>query len=271
MIDTSATSYCEWSGLSYAEAGNGDRHMLLLHGWADTHAIWRLTAGEFARHWHLVMPDLPGHGETPLGGNAGMAAIAGVVGRFCDAHGIDTAVVVGHSMGGNIAVELALRRPDLVRQLVLVAPATLGAALPITRPAYHAGALEWAALRMLFASSRVLGRFGELLRDDGPLPAPMSLMRRARHTRHHSLDSLPRLLGALLENPIVERLGDLRVPTLVISGAFDTVVPVAHSRRVAAAIPGARLVLIPGTMHHPMDEAPGAFSRALAGWLAESG
>jgi pimeloyl-ACP methyl ester carboxylesterase len=271
MIAPEAAPFCTQSNLSYTVAGSGERSLLLLHGWADSRAIWRLTIDALAQERRVFAPDLPGHGDSPLNGAVAMRAMAERVAAFCDARGAGEFAVLGHSMGGNVALELALQRPDLVRRLVLVAPAVHGGALPFARSAHLLRPYGWVALRVFLAGTPLLGRLGGMLANDTALPGPMSMLRRARYNQRREPEILTRILDSLIANPLIERLGELNIPTLVVSGALDTVVPATFTRQVAAAIPGAKLALMPTAMHHPMDETPRAFSRIVDRWLRESG
>jgi pimeloyl-ACP methyl ester carboxylesterase len=94
-------------------------------------------------------------------------------------------------------------------------------------------------------------------------------LRRASFLARHDIDALHRQLDSLFANPIGARLGELHLPTLVISGEFDPLVPPAHSRRVADAIAGARFALVRRAGHNPMDERPREFERILREFLIE--
>jgi pimeloyl-ACP methyl ester carboxylesterase len=83
----------------------------------------------------------------------------------------------------------------------------------------------------------------------------------------HDADALRALLDSLFENPLGPRLAEVRAPTLVISGEFDPLIPPPLSRRVAAAIPGARYAVIRRAAHNPMDERPREFNAVLLDFL----
>lgn len=258
--------FCEVAQLSYLEAGSGDRAVVLLHGWGAFKEIWWSTLLALSPHARAFAPDMPGHGDSPLAGAVRMDSIAQRIDAFCTARGLKTVMLVGHSMGGNVAAELALLRPELIERLVLVDPAILTGELRAFAAARQREA-GWAALRMGQALARAL---------DGVIP-PIShthgggivrpALRRARYGAQHDPDNLVRLLDGLAENHLAERLHMIQIPTMVISGWFDTLVPRAHSRRVAAAIPGARYVTFRLASHNPMDERPQQFQRVLLDFL----
>ncbi|HWQ14269.1 MAG TPA: alpha/beta fold hydrolase, partial [Roseiflexaceae bacterium] len=140
--------FCPASRLCYLEAGDGEPVALFLHGWGDSKEIWRpALAALAARGRRAIAPDLPGHGGSQLAGAARMAHLAERVVALAEARGLRSFDLVGHSMGGNVALELALARPALVRRLVLVAPAALGPEMPAYTRIYLHPAAGWAALR----------------------------------------------------------------------------------------------------------------------------
>jgi pimeloyl-ACP methyl ester carboxylesterase len=262
-----AASFCERTRLAYLEAGASGPVVVLLHGWSAFKELWWSTLLALAPHARAYAPDMPGHGDSPLLGSASMHKIAERVEQFCAVRGHDRITLVGHSMGGNIALELALARPDLVERLVLVDAAAQPAEMPIYTRSYLDQTFGWAVLRTSMAAARQIGLVGRLVphahRGGVVLPA----LRRVTYMARHDAAALRALLDSLFENPLGLRLGDVRVPTLVISGEFDPLVPPPLSRRVAAAIPGAQYAVIRRAAHNPMDERPREFNAALLAFL----
>jgi pimeloyl-ACP methyl ester carboxylesterase len=276
MIDSSppgpasvAVQTCQASRLCYLEAGAGDPATVLLHGWGDTKEIWRpaLTA-LVSRGGRALAPDLPGHGESPLAGAARMAHLAERVATLAAARGLRTFDLVGHSMGGNVALELALARPELVRRLVLVAPAALGPEMPAYTRIYLHPAAGWAALRASLALYAGVAALAARLPEEWLRRAALPGLRRSASARASDPAGLRALLQGLFDNPLGPRLAGVHAPTLVVSGELDPLVPAALSRRVAAAIPGARYAGITRAAHHPMDERPHEFLQLLLDFLA---
>lgn len=266
-LTTQTDTLCLASQLYYSAAGDGQEAVVLLHGWGDTREVWRPTLRALAPYARAFALDLPGHGGSPLARATQMRQVANRVATFCATRGLASIALVGHSMGGNVALELALNQPELVARLVLVAPAALASAMPPYTRLYLQNGYGWAALRaslLVYRGLDALSRGWRPLADAGRR-APG--LRRAAVAAHHDPDELRCLLGGLFANPLDDRLGQVRAPTLVISGDLDAVVPVGLSRRVAAAIPGARFALVRRALHHPMDEQPEAFLQALLGFL----
>lgn len=271
MIDTPALSpvesFCDVSQLHYYAAGAGDRTFVLLHGWGDTKEIWRTTLAALPGHIRVFAPDLPGHGGSPLNGAERMQDVAARVAAFCAAQGVSHVALVGHSMGGHIALELALTHPHLIERLVLVAPAALGSAMPPYTRLYLHDRYGWVALRASLLFYRTLDG---LLRQWHPITGMERVLpglRRAAFAARHDPEGLWRLLNSLFANSLDGRLECVNVPTLVINGDLDAVVPAGLSRQVASTIPGAQFVLVRGALHHPMDEQPEEFQRVLLEFL----
>lgn len=272
MIATSSISpteaFCHISRLGYSVAGSGERSVVLLHGWGDTKAIWRATIAALSARARVFAPDLPGHGGSPLDGAERMQHVAARVAAFCAAQGLDRIALVGHSMGGNVALELTLTHPHLVERLALAAPAALGTAMPPYTRLYLQDGYGWAALRASLIFYQGLDALSRRWHPIASMERVLPGLRRAAFAAHHDPEGLHRLLNGLFANSLDGRLDQVRAPTLVINGNLDAVVPAALSQRVASAIPGAQFVLLRGALHHPMDEQPEAFLRALLEFLA---
>ena len=267
-IEQPTEAFCADARLSYLEAGSGARTVVLLHGWGAFKELWWSTLLALGPDIRAFAPDLPGHGGSPLDGDSRMSQIAARVARFCDARGLQPITLVGHSMGGNIALELVLARPDLVNCLVLVDPAVQAQEMPFYTRSHLGGMYGWTALRtglMLARRLDVVGRrVPHVHRGGFVLPA----IRRATYMARHDAEALHRLLAGLFANPIGQRLAEIKLPTLVITGEFDPLVPPALSQRIAEAIPGAQYAIVRGAGHNPMDERPREFERTLLAFLS---
>jgi pimeloyl-ACP methyl ester carboxylesterase len=269
--DQPAEAFCDATQLSYLQIGTGAGATVLLHGFGGSKEIWWSTLVALAPLGRAFALDLPGHGRSLLLGDAGMAQIAARISDFCDARGLTTITLIGHSMGGNIALELTLARPALVQRLVLADPAAHSTDLPIYTNSARTNSLQrWAALRTGIAFAQKVGRVGRYVphRHRGGFVLPA--LRRASYLARHDVGAMLQQLDGLFANPIGARLGEIHMPTLVISGEFDPLVPPIYSQRVAEAIPGARYVVVRRAGHNPMDERPRAFEQILLEFLQET-
>src|SRR5690349_14735388 len=116
--------------MSYLMVGAAGPAVVLVHGWSSFKEIWWSTLQALAPSVRAFAPDLPGHGDTPLPGPVSMRQVAGRLAQFCAARGLGRIGLVGHSMGGHVALELAVAPPALIDRLVLVDPAAQPADMP---------------------------------------------------------------------------------------------------------------------------------------------
>jgi pimeloyl-ACP methyl ester carboxylesterase len=253
--------------LSYLRAGVSGPNLVLLHGWGAFKELWWSAMLALAPNYRAFALDLPGHGESPQSNARDMLGVARLVADFCAAEGLSSITLIGHSMGGNIALELTLARPDLVTRLVLVDAAIDAHLLPAYVQPYASDTYGWTALRLSQAFARHFRGLGAGVPHvhGGGWLRPW--FRRSAYTASHDPVALRQLLRGLFANPLGPRAEQVHVPTLVVSGQFDSLVPPAHSRRIAATISGAQYVEISGALHNPMDERPLAFERSLLQFL----
>jgi pimeloyl-ACP methyl ester carboxylesterase len=129
----------------------------------------------------------------------------------------------------------------------------------------------WAALRASLALARPLSLLGDYVPHVHGGGYVRPALRRVTYMTRHDPEALRALLDGLYANPIGPRMADVSVPTLVMTGEFDPLVPPAVSQRVAEIIPGARFSIVRGATHTPMDERPDVFARMLLEFIQEVG
>jgi pimeloyl-ACP methyl ester carboxylesterase len=251
--------------IHYAEAGRGPA-LVMLHGLSATHANWQYTVPAFTDRWRVIAPDLPGHGRSGKP-NAPYTIdfYAGMIRSLGRALDIPEAVVIGNSMGGQIAVELGLSYPRWTRALVLVAPAggfgtgvqaarwAIGAA---AQPSLLRWALPWAFDRSVYDPSH-----------------PVCVERRrilAERLASDDYASFARAIRSSLVGSIEagrQPLHRLRQPTLLVWGRHDRLVALSGSRRLLREVRHARLRVLERSGHFPMLEQAEQFNRAVADFL----
>lgn len=233
------TAVVEGSTFRWRETGSG-RPLVLVHGLAGSWRWWRPLLPELAREHAVHALDLPGFGRLPRTRPFELEAAVDWLARWFAAAEVAEADVVGHSLGGLVAARLAGRHPELVRRLVLVAPAGVPGRGPLalTRP----------LVRAVLASSP---RFLALLARDAARSGPVTLATAALE---------------LLAADVRADVASVRAPTLVLVGTNDPLVPPAHGRELAQALPHA-VVRELASGHVPMVERPGDVMRELRSFL----
>jgi pimeloyl-ACP methyl ester carboxylesterase len=267
--------------VAYVDSGGDGPPIVLVHGLSSSIGFWEYQVPTLARTHRVLALDLPGYGSSGRPDAPFTPPwYAGVVAGFMDAVGVPSAVVLGHSMGGQIALTLALDRPEKVEALVLSAPAgferfTPGAAR-LMKDFWHEGkALEATEEELRHTFTRVVFN-----RPDEGVERLLEERVRMRGTPAFAGTSVAvsRSIAGMVDHPVLERLGEIRVPTLIVYGTDDRMIPNpiftgGFTRTVAeaghAAIAGSELVMMPGAGHTVHHDAPEAFDAAVQQFLAK--
>ncbi|MFD6136773.1 alpha/beta fold hydrolase [Isoptericola sp. NPDC060257] len=239
--------------------------LLLVHGSGATAASWSPTIPALAASRRVLAIDLPGCGRSASAPPYDVPAQADRVAALLDELGVTAPRVVGHSSGGYVATELAVRRPDLVGSLVLLS----------TGPAPDAMLPEAAAVRVLMG--RPLGPLLWPLRTTGmlrrgirsvtahPVVVPEGFLADVRRTRYRDFRRIMDGYAAYLaERPLPDRLSAAGAAPLVVFGDADPRWDPASARRYEA-VPGARVEYLAGVGHVAVLEDPGGVSRLILG------
>ena len=254
--------------LHYVEAGQGEP-VVLIHGLNASTFSFRYTIPELAQSYRVVALDLQGFGysERPAGADYSLTALAEQVARVMERLNIERATVVGHSMGGAVAMRLAIGFPERVARLVLVNSATdrlLRRGLRLSRLIQPC-----MPIAALFALQRRAFRRRALRRAVHD-PAHVTPEVVEGSFRPRRVKGTLRALGAwLVDRGRDEPLAPERIaqPTLVLWGEHDRLLPLAEGEELARAIPNARLLLVPSSGHLPLEEQPTFCNRALLDFL----
>ena len=252
----------------YETAGSVEAQpLLLIMGMGFSSRAWATLPGHLAERFRVVTFDNRGTGRSSgTGAVFRVRDMAEDVIAVLDAAGVRKAFVFGISMGGMVALELALENPERVRALVL--GATFAGWLSSRKPSpavvsylVVGGVLSRMGMHRLIGQALVSG--GVVENDYARLSAWIESGERVS----------PRLLvqqmTAVTLHATTSRLKKIACPTLVLTGDSDRLVPEKNSRRLAALIPGARLVVLPGAGHCFPLEQPEATLRELLGFLGE--
>ena len=258
--------------IHYTDEGNpAGRTLILVHGFAASVHAWRPWIDRLDDDYRLIAIDLPGHGltEAPKGYRASLDKNAELVGRLADHAGVTRFILAGNSMGGAVSINFAMKHPERLDGLVLVDAAgwpgeddgdTGGPPLvfrlmnnPVGRTIlkwfdprmFAKGGLQSAYLDESLVTDSLVDRYGELALAPGHRDILLT---------QNSQPSAPITRADFAQ---------IAVPTLVLSGEQDKLIPVEASRAIAAAIPGAKLVTYPEGGHVPMEQLPDETVRDL--------
>ena len=265
----------------YRRAGAGPP-VVLIHGMLNSSRHWEAVAGRLAADYTVIAPDLLGHGDSATTqGDYSLGAHASGIRDVLSALGVDSATIVGHSLGGGVAMQFFYQFPERCDRLVRISSGGLGrevswplrlTALPgaealvalassgpalwaLGRSAESLRAREIAGAGYLRAAARAL----EELEGEGARRAFLGTLRSVIATGGQRVNAHDRLYlaGAL--------------PTLIVWGGRDRTIPVEHAATAHAAIPGSRLRILRDAAHFPHLEDPEGLATALRELLATSG
>jgi pimeloyl-ACP methyl ester carboxylesterase len=251
--------------------------LLLIHGMAGSSVTWREVMPALSRRYTVIAPDLPGHGESDKPRqDYSLGAHANALRDLMLALGIDRATVVGQSLGGGVAMQLAYQHPRHCERLVLVSSGGLGKEVSWILRALSFPGLEY-VMPVLFPSfvrdtgnaiSRGLHRLG--------LRAPRLAEEWRSYvslTDSETRDAFVRTLRAVVGvgGQAVSAHDRLylssQLPTLIVWGERDGIIPVAHAHAAHQAMPASELVIFEESGHFPHLEEPARFIEALTGFM----
>lgn len=264
----------------YKETGSGDTVFLLLHGFAASEFSWREVMEPLAAYGRVIAFDRPAFGltERPLeweGTNpySQEGQIALTLGLM-DALGVEKAILVGNSAGGTLALSFALAHPERVSALVLVDAAVYagGGAPAWVRPLFNTPQMQ--RIGPLFV--RNIQDWGiDFAKSAWHDPSKITDDIWEGYTKPLRVENWDRALWLLTtasqESGLAERVGEITLPTLVITGDDDRIVPTEQSIRLSEEIPGAFLFIVPDSGHVPHEERPTVFMDAVQQFLATLG
>ena len=256
----------EWGGIAadVRELGTGPA-IVLIHGYPLDGAMWSGVARALAPRFHVLKPDLPGRGNTDAAAPNGISGYADFVAAIVE--GLPAPVgIAGFSFGGYISLELMKRKPEKVRALALV-DTRATADDPLSRGKRDE---TIAAVREKGVAPVVESMPAKLLSSES-VGRPDLLERVQRMIARQKPQTVEADLLAMRDRPdSTELLPQIAVPTLVVVGEQDVLTPPADSESMASAIPGARLVKIPGAGHLTPMERPKAVAEALGDFFSRA-
>jgi len=232
------------------DLGGSDKpRLLLVHGLGGSIESWREVLEDLSRLFHVTAVDLPGYGQSDKpDASYTMEFFADFTCSLIDRLEAESIVLVGHSMGGMIAMKTYLRCSERIRALVLIDAAGVSGTAAEKIRRYMADGWNMERLRRIYLDC-IIGRLGEL--DEARLKEILSMMEDPRFRRAYlrSLDAISKPLSS-------EEIKRIRVPTLIVWGSDDKLTPLEDGIRLNELIEGSRLVVVDGAGHSPHAEDP---------------
>jgi pimeloyl-ACP methyl ester carboxylesterase len=224
-------------------AGGSGNPVVLLHGLSGSSRWWKEALPALLPHFQVHLVDLPGFGSMAFGGRFVLADATTWLLEWMEAAGLEGTHLIGHFMGGQISLQVASTRPEIVQRLVLVAPSGI--------PAGHG--LGGYVLPLLASLRYTSPRFLPVLGLDALRAGPVTLLRTARDIARDDVRPL---------------LASITSPTLLIWGDRDRLVPIEAGLFLRRSMANARLLIIPRAGHVPMYDRPREFNDAVLAFLS---
>jgi pimeloyl-ACP methyl ester carboxylesterase len=261
--------------IAYIDEGSGDQTLLLVHGLASNAGFWRYNIDQFSQDYRVIVVDLPGYGKSDKGDYPyGMNFYAKEIVDLIDELSLENVAYVGHSMGGQIGITLALNYPDVIDQLILAAPAGI--------EKFDRGEGEWL--------SNALTMEGTVKATEPQVRANLSInfyrwspdwewmveervrMAKDKPEMREFAYTVMQSIEAMIDEPTADFLTDLSIPTTIIYGKYDGLIPNRYLNpgfpssvfeRGDKLIPNSTLIEIDDAGHMIMIEKPDEFNRAV--------
>ena len=259
--------------MNYVDIGAGEKTVVFVHGLGGSWQNWLENLPRTSLSCRAIAVDLPGFGRSQMPADQiSITGFASAVDQFCEALGLDSVILVGNSMGGFTAAEVAIRHPDRVSHLVLVDAAGISSAA-VTRSRFG----ERFARQLMMRGQGNPEGAKKMLTRPGFTALGMGLV--ARYPTRLSKDFLAEQIltfgdegfapafDAILAYDFRERLPEIDDPVLVVQGEDDILVPLGDAIEFCERIPDSELLLLPDTGHVPMFERPKVFNDALLAFI----
>lgn len=253
--------------ISFRQAGEAGPPLVFIHGWADSSIVWARALEEWAPRFRVVALDQPGHGgSAPVAPEAGVAGIAACLADALEALSLSDIRLVGHSLGGLVALRLTLDFPHLVERLVLVNPAWSGR-LPPPLPALLREPLVIGAMKLNRPWRSALGWLPERLRGQMS-ERQRAQLRRWQEFNHVAPEWLYHTVTLITSSDLRAELAGVTQPALVLAGTRDPLILPEWSRELAQLLPNAQYSEIEAGHQAAEDNFP-AFRTALKAFLGD--
>ena len=264
--------------IAYTDEGKGDNTIILIHGLGSYLRAWDKNIGELSKNNRVIAIDLPGYGKSSKEPHSGMMTFyAGIVNELVKELKLNKVVIGGHSMGGQIGMTTYLKYPQIVKGLVLAAPAGF--------ERFTKGQKQWFRDVMTVDGVRLTtpeAIQNNLASNFFRQPKDADFMVSERMEMRSADDFIPycyavvQSVQGMVDNPVIDYLQDIKVPTLILFGENDNLIPNRYlnpGRTIdianygASKIKNSKLVMLPKTGHFLMFEKPDVFNKETSEFL----
>lgn len=213
--------------IAYAELGGGEKTLLFVHGLSSNLDAWKKNIQELKNDYHCIAVDLPGYGKSSRNAdNYSLKGYSGILHEFVRQKGLENVILVGHSMGGQIAMHTVLQNPEAFQKLILIAPAGIE-----TFTAQEASLMKASYTPVMVVNTtdeQILANY-KLNFYEFPQDAQGMVEDRIRMRTAVDFPDYARVvvnnIHAMLDEPVINRVKDLKLPVLMIFGKNDMLIP----------------------------------------------
>ncbi|MEZ4907782.1 MAG: alpha/beta hydrolase [Saprospiraceae bacterium] len=264
--------------LAYVDMGKGDKTLILIHGLGSYSPAWNQNIDELSKFYRIIAVDLPGYGKSSKIPHSGKMTYYGeVIMDLIDKLNLKNVSIAGHSMGGQIAITIALQFPDKIEKLILVDPAGF--------EDFHPGQRKWFKDVMtpnLVRLTTVESIETNLATNFYNMPKSAQFMiddriaiRTAKDFDAYCL-AVSRSVAGMVDEPVVSKLKDIKVPTLIFFGRDDMLIPNRYlnpgfTKDIAefgdSQIKNSKLIMVPKCGHFMMFEKPQVFNEEVLNFI----
>ncbi|NEN23333.1 alpha/beta hydrolase [Cryomorpha ignava] len=265
--------------IAYMDEGNGTETIIFVHGLGSYAPAWKKTVAGLSKNYRCIAIDLPGYGKSSKGNFSGsMTFYAAVISEFAEALNLDNIVLAGHSMGGQISIIAALKYPELVSKLVLIAPAGI--------ETFSIGEKDWFR-NALTAKGVMLSSLQDIETNFGSnfykMPKDAFFMVRDRYAMTGAGEEfqwycniIPKCVQGMVNQPVIRDLPKIIQPTLVVFGDSDALIPNRYlhggqtakiAEKAGELIPHSKVEVIKKAGHFVMYEKAEEVNQMISGFL----
>ena len=264
--------------IAYTDVGKGENTIIFIHGLGSYLRAWEKNIGELSKTNRCIAIDLPGYGKSSKEPHSGMMTFyAGIVNELVKELKLDNVVIAGHSMGGQIGITTYLQYPQIVKALVLAAPAGF--------ERFNKGQKQWFRDVMTVDGVRLTtpeAIQNNLASNFFRQPKDADFMVSERMEMRSADDFIPycyavvQSVRGMVDNPVIDYLQDIKVPALILFGENDNLIPNRYlnpgrtidiANYCASIIKNSKLVMLPKTGHFLMFEKPEVFNKETNDFL----